>query len=71
MSLHTRCTRCGALYKAVCLEEKRDLTRICARCYVETHQPTCDLFQRPEARDFPERASLPAAPAAGFFTTKE
>lgn len=67
MNLHTKCTRCGKGYKATCQDERRDPTRMCARCYVETHQPPLELFQIPEAPvKTTRRLSFPAAGAAGL-----
>lgn len=63
-----RCTRCGQGYTATCPDEKHDPTRMCARCYVDTHQPPLELYQSPTALDSIHRAASPAAHAAGAFT---
>lgn len=72
MNLWTRCTRCGKTYRAADQAERRDPTRECARCYIETHQPPFDLFQSPEAPvKATHRPSFPAASAAGLSDRKE
>lgn len=67
-----RCSRCGKSYRGERVE-RDDPTRLCARCYMDTHQPPMHLFDIPApARPIHTRAGFtPAARAAGDFQDKE